>query len=400
MLGELNDFTYKVGGCVRDECLGIEPNDIDLVVESTEEKFNSIFPNAKCVGQEFKVYIIGGNEVALTRTERCIGEGYTNYDVTGIGVPIRDDLLRRDFTINSIAKHVVTGAYVDPTNGLEDIKQRIIRCTNQLAFSDDPLRIYRGARFAAKLVYKIEPITFTMMKKNVYRLKYVTTDRVYIELKKVYEQCSKPSLFFKLLKDLDALKIHFKPLHCMTKIRAGSFEYHGMNSAFDHTMEAINKCKSEGYSFDVFLAVLFHDTGKGVTKKVLEGERQKHIKHEIMSYTINKKFIEQHKFSRHQDEKIVMFARYHMVFHILQEFKNPIKLVRFFKSIKKYMIEMTYAANCDHKLTVDQIIILMRLQYVFKYTVIDVPKHLKGQGIINYVEVTYANAYKRLGDNI
>jgi tRNA nucleotidyltransferase (CCA-adding enzyme) len=124
MFGNLAHKFYHVGGSVRDELLGLAPKDFDYVVEATEEEFLQHFPNAEKVGNSFPVYLIEKNEVALTRTEKNSGNGYADFEVTGVGVSIEADLGRRDFSINSIAKNVVTGEIVDPFYGQHDIKIR------------------------------------------------------------------------------------------------------------------------------------------------------------------------------------------------------------------------------------------------------------------------------------
>lgn len=400
MFGDLNHLAYEVGGCVRDLYLKLESYDVDYVIENTtKEQFEAVLPDAKLVGKDFPVYLVNNCEVALAREEFMREEksdnAYTNFDVK-VGVPLLHDLLRRDFTINSIAIKYDTREVIDPYNGRDDIANKILRAVNIRAFSEDPLRIYRGARFSVRFGLIINRDTFMMMKNNAHELKRISPDRVYAELKKVYTQCKKPSRFFYTLRDIGALKYHFKSLYVMDGIRAGSFEYHGYNTAFDHTMEAIDRCKANGYGFDIFLAVLFHDTGKGVTKKVAVDERQKHIGHEIMSLAINKKIVEQNRFSADENELILLFARQHMIFHILQNFKNYVRLVRWFRKVKRHWEKLLLCANCDHPLTLDQIEILLNLDKVFKETKVDVPKHLKGEGVVNFVEHTYAKAYAKL----
>lgn len=410
MFCELNDKAWVVGGYIRDAIMNIQSNDIDYVIADCDRKtFESILPEAKLVGKDFPVYMFYGNEVALARTERklegtnwkvngVILNGYTAFEVKD-GVTIQEDLGRRDFTINAIARKYDTKELYDPYNGIKDLEDRTLRAVNLKAFYEDPLRIYRGARFAARFDFKFDVDTWTLMNESKSGLKSITPDRVYIELKKMYEQSEKPSIFFITLKELHALQYHFKPLYIMTKIKAGSFEYHGNDTAFDHTMKAIDRCKANGYSFDIFLAVLFHDTGKGITKKVPEGERQKHIMHEKWSYVINKRFIEQHRFTSKQNELILLFARQHMVFHILQDFRNPIKLVRWYRLIKRHWKDLMLAANCDHELSFEQTSIMLNLNLAFISAKIDVPKHFKQEAINNYVEHAYAKAYRRISDD-
>ena len=215
-----------------------------------------------------------------------------------------------------------------------------------------------------------------------------------IELKKVYENSERPARFFYALYILDALHIHFKPLHLLTKISAGPVQYHAGLNAFQHSMNAFNYAKAQGYSFDVALAALFHDTGKGISKKAEDWNNQHHYKHELYSYIINKQFVKQHKFTAKQNELIVKFGRHHMYFHILETIRNPIKLIRFYKNIKKYRVEMEQAAQCDDRLTEGQLKILSNLDYTFKHTKILVPKGLNNEAVVSFVENEYVKTYK------
>jgi tRNA nucleotidyltransferase/poly(A) polymerase len=141
---------YKVGGAVRDQLMGREPKDVDWVVvgSSTEEMIRLGF---KQVGASFPVFLHPetGDEWALARTEQKAGVGHTGFSVETENVTIESDLKRRDFTTNSIAFNPVNGEYIDPYGGVKDIKAKILRHTS-LAFSEDPLRVVRLARFYAR----------------------------------------------------------------------------------------------------------------------------------------------------------------------------------------------------------------------------------------------------------
>jgi tRNA nucleotidyltransferase (CCA-adding enzyme) len=401
MFRELSLKSWNVGGSIRNEFLGKEAKDLDFVVEdTTEEEFLSVFPEAKKVGNSFPVFLLAdaeGNEheVALARTEQSTGDAYTDFEFVS-GVSIHEDLSRRDFTINSMARNVHTGELVDPHNGLQDLHDRVIRTINTKAFEEDSLRIYRGIRFAAEFEFEIEESTLELMRASKSKLAAIPMERVAAELKKVYERTEFPSQFFELLLKIDALQIHFKPLYVMSKVTAGPNQYHGGKTAFEHAMNSFNYAKEHNYSFDVALAGLFHDTGKGVTKKEILPQ---HIGHEIMSYAINKKFVEQHRFTAKQNELIVTFARHHMYFHLLEKVKSPIKLIRFFKKIRKHADEIILAANTDHELTEEKLVILENLKRTFKETVIDIPKEIHKRGneaVINFVENQYAQKYKEI----
>lgn len=405
MFKELSHKTFLVGGAVRNEILGIKVKDFDYVIEdTTEEELLSVFPEAKKVGNDFPVYLINGHEVALTRTEKSTGNGYTDF-IFEAGVSIHEDLSRRDLTINSIAQNYKTNEYVDPHNGIQDIENRVIRTINPNAFEDDPLRIYRAIRFAAEFDFNIEEDTFKLMKASKDRLKHMTMERVALELEKVYQRSEKPSRFFKILLELDALQIHFKPLYLMSKISSGPNKFHHGRTALEHVLDSFDYAKAQNYSYDIALAALFHDTGKGVSKKVTEGD-QHHYGHELMSYAINKKFVEQHRFTSKQNELIILFARHHMYFHLLTKVKNPIKLIRFFRKIKRYVTEMILAANTDHPLSEEQITILINLDRTIKETEIEIPVSIikksipksRNDAITEYVNNQYAQKYKELSN--
>lgn len=400
MFKELNHKVYVVGGAIRNKLMGLAPKDIDYVVEATQEEFEAVFPTYKRVGEGFPVYLNdNGDEIALTRQEVSNGDTYRDFVVTGVGVSIHEDLARRDFSINSIAEHFVTGEIVDPFGGVEDINNKVLRTVNDNFVKEDPTRVYRLARFVAEFDFEVEDKTAMIVVRDREHVKYVLPERVYAELKKVYERADKPSRFFSVLLGLGVLNIHFKPLYVMSRISAGPNQFHGGKSAFEHAMDSFDYAKANGYSFDVALAGLFHDTGKGVSKRAAEGENQHHYGHEIMSYAINKKFVDQHRFTAKQNEIIVTFARQHMYFHLLEKIKNPVKLVRFYKKIKKHVDEIIHAANTDHPLNAEKIEILERLKRTFKETVIDIPVHIQKRGreaIVEYVDNQYAQKYKEI----
>lgn len=402
MFKQFNHKAYIVGGAVRDEILGTKSKDIDYVVEASLEEFEKTFPEFKRVDimGKFPVFLnLDGEEVALTREDDFEnGGGDKNVQVKSLGTSIVNDLKRRDFSINSIAKKYLTGEIVDPYNGVQDIHNKLIRTINDRFVVEDPNRVYRLARFVSTYQFSVEEHTADIVKRDKEHVKSVLPERVYGELKKTYDRSEKPSLFFTTLLDLGVLNIHFKPLYVMSKISSGPNKYHNGKTAFEHAMDSFDYAKANGFSFDVALAGLFHDTGKGVSKKVTDGE-QHHYGHEIMSYAINKKFVEQHRFTAKQNELIVTFARQHMYFHLLEKIKNPIKLVRFFKKIRKHADEIIQASNTDHPLNAEQIVILNNLKRAFTETVIDIPKHIHEKGkeaIVNFVEQRYVETYKEI----
>lgn len=259
---------YQVGGSVRDEILGIEANDRDfVVVGATEAEFLEKFPKAEKVGKSFPVFIVDGDEYAFARRERKNGHGYTGFDVDfSPKVTLHEDLKRRDITINAIAKDPDSpGRYIDPFGGINDLKnKRIVHVSK--AFAEDPLRVYRVARFAAKFPdFTVDPSTIEMMHSVGDELLFLSNERVWNELEKALSY-PRPSCFFEILKDADLLKFHFPEIADLIGVPAGPIQYHPEGDAFIHTIETMDRLKDSGNDDPVAMfAALCHDWGKAAS---------------------------------------------------------------------------------------------------------------------------------------
>ncbi len=396
MFKELNHKAFEVGGSIRNELLGKKPNDIDYVIQATESEFEKVFPNAKRVGNTFPVYLIDGFEVALTRKEKNTGKSYQSFELEEIGVSIETDLSRRDFTLNSISRNYVTGEIIDPFNGTEDIKNGIIKTINPNFVKDDPLRIYRLARFASEFDFRIDKKTADIIKRDQKEIVRVLPERIYQELKKNYERSSQPSIFFRVLYNLDVLKYHFKPLFVAASIPAGPFEFHPNETVFDHLLNSFDNAKLNGCSFSVAISSLLHDLGKVLTPK---SELPKHIAHEVRGLILIDAFFKNHRFDAHTMELTKTSSRYHIAFHNLTKIKKIVKLIRFFKAIRKNINEVIQVAQNDSELSKETIDILDNLKRTFNETIIDIPDDIKKKGresIVNFVEDKYVKKYKEI----
>ncbi len=191
---------FLVGGAVRDELLSISKHDEDYSVTGISfEEFKELFPEAIIRGKDFPVFSINNKEFAIARKERKIGLGHKNFNIeTDKKITIEEDLKRRDITINAIAKEVLTDKIIDPYNGINDLKTGIIRAVSN-HFTEDPLRVYRVARFASQFNFKVEENTIKMMKSLKDELSSLSVDRVYNELSKAL-LTDKPSIFFYQIK--------------------------------------------------------------------------------------------------------------------------------------------------------------------------------------------------------
>ena len=257
---------YLVGGAVRDELLGINNYDEDYCVEGlSEDEFVKLFPEAISRGKAFKVFDINGKEFALARTEKKSGKGHKEFDITSSKeITIFDDLKRRDLTINSIAKNVLTNEIIDPFDGRGDLEKKIIKATSE-SFAEDPLRVYRAARFASKLKFSIEESTIQLMKSLKDELKELSAERVFDEMRKALSY-DKPSIFFDVLKKANVLDVHFIEIYKLIGALQPE-KYHPEGDSYNHTMLALDKSAELTDDVKVRFAVLVHDLGKGVTPK-------------------------------------------------------------------------------------------------------------------------------------
>lgn len=207
---------YLVGGAVRDELLCLPVKDRDwLVVGSTPELMEA--QGFRPVGKDFPVFLHPKTheEYALARTERKAGKGYKGFTVIASPeVTLEEDLLRRDLTINAMAKDAAGNIY-DPYNGQQDINNKLLRAVSE-AFSEDPLRVLRTARFAARfahLGFSVEADTYEKMHQLTAsgELGYLTAERIAVEVEKALATQT-PSVFFKLLAKLGAVEKLWPPL--------------------------------------------------------------------------------------------------------------------------------------------------------------------------------------------
>jgi tRNA nucleotidyltransferase (CCA-adding enzyme) len=239
---------------VRDTLRGVPPHDKDYVVAGLGvEKFGALFGSAVPVGRGFPVYqaSIGGTvcDVALTRLETKTGTGYRGFSVSSGGsASIYDDLCRRDTTMNSMARDLLTGELIDPFGGADDIADRVIRATSE-HFGDDPVRALRAARQSALFGYSIDARTVRLMSECRGELASEPRERAADELARAL--CApRPSVFFRALAEaglLDAAYPHiFAP--------AGA-------EAFDRTMLLLDRVADETDAIGARFAALAHGVG-------------------------------------------------------------------------------------------------------------------------------------------
>lgn len=278
---------YLVGGAVRDKFLNKNNNDEDYcVIGITAQEFQKLFPQAHIRGKSFEVFDIGGKEFAMARIETKNGKGHKEFKIqTGEHITIQEDLARRDITINSMAQDVLTGKIIDPYHGQEDIKNKIIRATTH-KFKEDPLRVYRVARFAAQFTgFAVEEQTLEMMEGLKGELSSLSKERVFKEFEKALAT-EKPSIFFEVLKKANVLDVHFEPIEKLIGALQPE-KYHPEGDSYNHTMIALDQSVKYTKDLKIRYATLVHDLGKGLTPKE---EYPHHYNHEVIGVPVVAEF--------------------------------------------------------------------------------------------------------------
>ncbi|GLR72919.1 multifunctional CCA addition/repair protein [Agaribacter marinus] len=260
--------TYLVGGAVRDKLLGRAIKDRDYVVvgATTEEMLSNGFTQ---VGKDFPVFLHPKTkeEYALARTERKSGQGYTGFTCdSSPKVTLEEDLRRRDLTINAMAMDE-KGNIIDPFNGQEDLNARTLRHVSD-AFSEDPLRVLRTARFAARYAdygFAIHNTTLSMMRELVTsrELEHLSAPRVWQETASSLKD-KHPHIFFTILKSIDGLSYWYKELDKLWGIPNPS-QWHPEIDTGVHTMMVLEKAVEFSEALSVRFAALVHDLGKALT---------------------------------------------------------------------------------------------------------------------------------------
>ncbi|MDF2624513.1 MAG: multifunctional tRNA nucleotidyl transferase/23-cyclic [Kosakonia cowanii] len=264
--------SYLVGGAVRDTLLGLPVKDRDWVVvgATPQEMLDAGYQQ---VGRDFPVFLHpqSREEYALARTERKSGSGYTGFTCYAApDVTLEQDLLRRDLTVNALAQDE-NGTIIDPFNGQQDLRQRILRHVSP-AFNEDPLRVLRVARFAARyahLSFRIADETMTLMRDmtGAGELEHLTPERVWKETESAL-RTRNPQVYFQVLRDCGALKVLFPEIDALFGVPAPA-KWHPEIDTGIHTLMTVSMAAMLSPEVDVRFATLCHDLGKGLTPPAL-----------------------------------------------------------------------------------------------------------------------------------
>jgi tRNA nucleotidyltransferase (CCA-adding enzyme) len=343
--------TYIVGGAVRDELLGVAVKDRDyVVVGATPEAM--VAQGYTPVGKDFPVFLHPKThaEYALARTERKTAPGYKGFVFhTDASVTLEEDLIRRDLTINAMAQDE-DGSIVDPFGGKRDLEQRIFRHVSP-AFAEDPVRILRIARFAARFPeFTVAAETNTLMQDMVAagEVDALVPERVWQELARGLMEV-RPSRMFEVLRDCGALQRILPELNVLWGVPQPA-QYHPEIDTGVHIMLVIDYAAGIDANFPVRCAALLHDLGKGVTPP---DQWPRHHGHEMHSAKLVDAVSKRLKIPNDCRDLALMTAREHgNVGRAFELRANTIvSLLERCDAFRKpqRFIEMLQASECDHR---------------------------------------------------
>ncbi len=256
---------YSVGGAVRDELLGLPVKDRDhVVVGATPEEMEEL--GFRAVGKDFPVFLHPETheEYALARTERKTAKGYKGFEIyASPEVTLNEDLARRDLTINAIAKDE-KGNIIDPFGGIPDLEAGILRHISP-AFPEDPVRVLRVARFAARFGFRIAPETLSLMNEMVHNgeVEALVPERVWQEIARGLME-RKPSRMCYVLRECGALSRILPEIDALFGVPQSPLHHPEIDTGL-HVMLVLDHAASRDYPLEVRFSALMHDLGKGVT---------------------------------------------------------------------------------------------------------------------------------------
>lgn len=323
---------YLVGGCVRDRLMDIRPKDWDIATNAHPQQVQSVFTSYKTVYEnDFGTVSVLNmppfesdgvtretpnldNQVQIT-TYRSEGNYADNRHPDSITyeIALSKDLERRDFTMNAIAWDPIKDILIDPYNGQNDIKDKIVRCVLNAStrFEEDALRMMRAVRFSTVLDFAIAHDTLTALVEQSMRIKAVSEERIRDEFVKIILS-DRPALGMDLLEKTGLLE------HILPEVTVGiGCEQKGAHiyDVYHHLLHALQHAADKHFSLEIRLAALFHDIGKPATRRY-DAKKDKYtfFGHEVVGARMTKKILERMNFSRVTINLVVSLVRNHMFF--------------------------------------------------------------------------------------
>jgi len=269
-----------VGGCVRDELMGVQPKDWDLEIYGIEPaKLRELldqFGSVNVVGEAFTVYKLGAQlDVSIPRRERKTGRGHRAFVIEGDpAMSIAEAARRRDFTINAILQDPVTQEIIDPFQGVTDIQNKLLRAVALETFAEDSLRVLRAAQFAARFEFDVDTVTAELCRSI--DLDDLPAERIWGEMEKLLLRAQRPSIGLNWLRQLGVLDQLFPELKALIDVPQEP-EWHPEGDVWIHTLLTLDRAREliddlvYAKQVTVMLAALAHDFGKPATTGFVDG---------------------------------------------------------------------------------------------------------------------------------
>ena len=323
---------YRVGGAVRDKLLDYPSDENDwVVVGSSPEEMVEL--GYEPVGQDFPVFINtkSGEEYALARTERKSGHGYQGFAFhTAPDVSLEEDLIRRDITINAMAEDH-DGSIIDPHGGQQDLAHKVLRHVSD-AFTEDPLRVLRVARFAARyhhLGFSIAPETLQLMTEISVsgELQHLVAERVWKETDRALCERS-PDIYIQVLRDCGALALLFPEVEKLFGV-AQRADYHPEVDTGIHILMSLQQAARLSDSSPIRFSVLVHDLGKGITP---DHVLPSHAGHEARGLPLVKDVCDRLKVPNEHRQLAMVVTEFHLLCHKAFELR-PETILKLLKAV-------------------------------------------------------------------
>jgi tRNA nucleotidyltransferase (CCA-adding enzyme) len=340
---------YLVGGAVRDALLQYPVEERDwVVVGATPDDL--LAKGYEQVGRDFPVFLHpqSKEEYALARTERKKGHGYTGFEVhCDPDVTLEEDLLRRDLTINAMARDA-RGNIIDPHGGRRDLEARVLRHVSG-AFIEDPLRVLRTARFAARyahLGFAVADETLALMSEIVDagELAYLPSERIWTELQRALGERS-PGTFLRVLRECGALSALLPEVDALFGVPQPP-EYHPEIDTGEHLLLAMEQAAAMETGTEVRFALLLHDLGKGITPAQ---ELPRHIAHERRGVPLVEAVCERLRPPTRYRELAVVVCKHHLLCHQARKLRGTtlLKLFRATDALRRPERFEWYLQACE-----------------------------------------------------
>ena len=351
---EYGGTAYFVGGFVRDRLMGADSTDVDIEVHGIKpkilEKILDSLGNRLEIGKSFGIYSLSGLniDVAMPRIETLTGIKHRDFKIdVDPFVGTKKAAVRRDFTVNSIMQDIISGEIIDHFGGREDLENKVLRHVNDNSFGEDPLRVLRGAQFAARFDFDIALETAEICRKI--DLSNLSPERVFDELKKALLKSEKPSVFFKQLLKMNQLSYWFREIAQLIGIKQHS-RHHKEGDVWNHTMMVVDeaaKCRdSAEHPLYFMLSALVHDFGKIVSTKFVNGEYRAYS-HETEGTELIEKFLRRITNETALIKYCVNMAKLHMKPNVTVGDNSSVKATNKMFDSSKSPEDLILLALCD-----------------------------------------------------